>query len=601
MITDPVARKQPKGYIGLFSISPVVPPSEETMKIVRPEIPRYFPEDEPGRPWLYNIGIVMLGILAFTFNLYIGYGLINVVLDAPGPVSMVLSAFVLFIEWLTGNYGLLVMWMFGRRFLPISKPEGYQGKFWDENVPVEELPFISILIPAYQESNRVLTRTLVAAKDLNYPDQKYDVTVTEDVPKNELSREITTKLNVNHLIREHRRGFKGGSINDALPQLKGDFVIFIDADHILEKNVIYNVLNAWRPTTIGVQTRLDFVNLHTILTYISMFIQLQFFSIMQFARRKTGTAVFAGGAGMFHRQMLLDNGGINELTIAEDTDSSFIFTARGYRIEYIDVIGAWGLMPWDPLSLVRQLWRWLNGITRSIRARWLLILRGKTPLYTKVDFLLTGLFATIGILGWMVAIPFALMVVFDVTWIHPSIQFGVFGAQLDLAQLLISVLALGPISVAVITFLNESKLVLFTRRPLLQQISSIISFYFLVISAQPLLIGGIVKGWLGTKVIFNRTPKEKKIKDKGLQARKIQYLVMSLALVVYGVVLLWIASLKNFVDPRLPTVLYTAVLSFVPILFVAVWYSQLEPYLDEVKDISAESFLKEGFQPVEEV
>jgi cellulose synthase/poly-beta-1,6-N-acetylglucosamine synthase-like glycosyltransferase len=467
-----------------------------------------------------------------------------------------------------------------RGFAKIRHPAS--PKIDTQRLTAEDVPFVSILLPVYKEPVAIVKQTLHAALDLAYPPERYEIVVAEDTPVDKKIQDECEKTGIRHISRSKRTNFKAGAVNNALPQLKGQYVLFIDADHILEKNIITNCLLAWRQDSIGVQTRIDFVNMQTYLTKVSVFLQIQFFSLFQRARRASGSAIFAGGAALFHRSKLLELGGLNPLTIADDTDTSFLVRAQGYRIEYIDIIGAWALVPWDPLHLIRQVWRWLTGITRSFRARWRFILRSKTPFYVKVDHVSTSFFPTLAVLGWLLGFLIIMMVQIDVPIKRTDRSFG--GLMLVFLPSVISVL---PFVTGIGATVLDNKQIKFHKTPLLSKIFTIFGFYLLIIAAQPLLIGAVLKGLIGSRVSFNRTPKEKEVGDTGLDTIKMKYLIYSVVIFIIGIVFLYFSFQVPIDDPRGITLIIGAYAGMIPLIIALLWYWKLESYLQLVNEISA--------------
>jgi cellulose synthase/poly-beta-1,6-N-acetylglucosamine synthase-like glycosyltransferase len=620
--------------------------TKSKVQVRRPTIPMYDQNKYQGNPILYKISLFGLILLTLIFNTYIGLSFINLVrladFNGLSIITLLLNLIIVFIQSLTGNYAILVLWMCIRRYIPIDRAPGYLNKTW--SVESDDLPTVSILIPVYAENLKVLERTLLAANDINYPDNKMNIVVVEDkltnsVPQKDKIRskkrnlnpldekidsniqytknngsfsgneknfmntpkttkttykysleELTRKLKVNHLIRTHREGYKAGALNHGLSKINSDFVLFIDSDYILEKNIIINTLNAWREKTIGVQARIDFVNLHTPFTYIAGFLRTQYYSIVQRSRQVTGSALFAGGAALFHREALISNGGINELTIAEDTDTSYILRAKGHRIEYIDTIGAWALIPWTPLALIRQLWRWYTGVTRSFKTRAYLILRSKTPLYVRLDHFSSALFPTIAVLGWLIIIPFIFIYYRNYQWIEFKWLFP--GISIPINQIIFLIVTLLPVLMTLFIFQNENKILKFTQKQFFIKHLSIIAYYLLFMACQPFLIGGIIKGWTGSKVKFNRTPKSKKYESDAsehLNNIKFQYITASIILTIIGFTLT-ISAITSIFTTTSFVLIYSGLTTLMLILLVIIWYTFLEKKSLEVNDIT-ENFI----------
>lgn len=558
-----------------------------TEDVIRPNYGMYDPKYKSNSNLYHVISAVVLLLLVW-YTIYVAGSLISIITSSKGTITIILNLLILFVEFSIGYYALLLVYHLGKAYAPINTP--LTDEFNLDNIDNNDiLPMVSIMLPMYKEPFSVIKQTIRAALDINYPRDKYELVIVDDSPDNPELVKYCKNNDLKYVTRDNRDGFKAGGINNALKYTSGKYLLFIDADHIVEKNIIKNCLIAWRQDTIAVQTRIDFVNMRTLLTTISGFLQLQFFSLFQRARRSTGSAIFAGGATLFSKEILMSFGGFDPLTIADDTDNSFIFRSAGYRIEYIDVVGAWALVPWDPLHLIRQVWRWLTGITRSFRARWLTILRGKSPLYVKIDHFTTGFFPTLSILAWGVAFLMIALIQLEISIIRTPMI-----GEITFFGLILALVGISPIFAGIVAVLLDDKRIFIHQKPFYYKIFVFSGFYLLILAAQPLLIGAIVKGLTGIKVNFNRTPKEKNATDAGLGRIKMYYMVYSIGNFILGLTFLFFAYSLSYLDARSTTLYLSAYASIIPLFISILWYWKLDKYLDEVSDITAFEILEEA-------
>ncbi len=555
---------------------------KEKIEFVRPDYGIIYPDNQRNvNINIYRILSLFTLIFLIIYSIYVFHTFYTIAISA----NALINAFIFTVEMLIGYYSILLFYHLARGFSPINHP--LTGRFNSENIDDDNnLPFISVMLPMYKEPFKIVKQTIYAALDINYPTDKYELVIVDDSEQNDVLEVFCKDNGLRYITRDNRKGFKAGGINNALKYIESEFILFIDADHIVERNILKNCLLAIREDTIAVQTRIDFVNMRTYLTSIAAFLQLQFFSLYQRARRPTGSAIFAGGATLFNTKILKSFNGFDPLTIADDTDNSFIFRANGYRIEYIDIVGAWALTPWDPLHLIRQIWRWLTGITRSFRARVFTILRGKSPLYVKIDHFSVGFFPTLSILGWGIAFIFIYLVRNDIELVRsPLLNNTILG----ISVMIISTLSIITGTLAI--FLDDKRILLH-KKNIFYKIYVILGFYLLILAAQPLLIGAIFKAWTGVKVSFNRTPKEKKT-DDNLSKVMRQYVVYTSVVFLTGLLFLYYALSIPLSDARSITLLISAYAGILPLLIALAWYWKLEGYLDKVSDLTAIDVLKE--------
>ncbi len=547
-------------------------------RVKRPDYGLYNPEIK-GNKLLSTVLKAIALIIFIWYSVYFIDSFRYIITLQIGFTGKILNIVTLIVEGSISYYSILLLIHLAKGYDKVNAP--LLKKYTIQNINNVRLPFVTIMLPLYREPFSVVKQSIDAALDINYPRDRYTIAVVDDSPDNSELKNYCDKNNLQYITRKNRAGFKAGAVNNALQFVKGEYILFIDADHIIERNIIKNCLIAWRENSIAVQTRIDFVNMRTFLTTISGFLQILFFSLFQRARRSTGSAIFAGGSALFSLSKLKGYGGFDPLTIADDTDNSFIFRTNGDRIEYIDVVGAWALVPWDPLHLIRQIWRWLTGITRSFRARNMLILRKTRPLYVKLDHWTTGFMPTLSIISWGSAFIVLIMIHSNIKLYRtPLLNYGYFGMILGLIGII-------PILTGIGAILNDDKRSFFHKKNPVYKFISIIGFYALMLAAQPLLIGAIFKGLTGWKVSFNRTPKEKKVEDKGLSKIKQMYLLYTTINFIVGIILILSALNNNISDSRSITLIISGYASVIPLIIALLWYWKLESYLDRVADITA--------------
>ncbi len=563
----------------------------------RPILPLYDSKIK-GNVFVYYFGKSIYLIFLAIYNYYI---LRSVYIIFSTNENILANLLLLMSEFLLGNYFIFLIWVYARTFLPLERAPGYIGTQIHDGTGrgvhfqsvKDRLPFVSVLIPVYHEHFPVVRKTILGALDLIYPPEKLDVNIIDDSPEDDTLKTFCDAMGVNYFSRQNRKGYKAGAINFALKRLKGDLVLFLDADHIPEPRIILNCLNSWRNNTVGVQARIDFVNMVDFLTIMGTYLHLIFYSLSQRSRRATGTALFAGGTALMDRRILLKEGGINELTIAEDTDTSILLEMRGYRIEFIDHVGSWALVPWDPLSLVRQVWRWMTGLTRSLRARAISIIKSPLPIFSKIDFLYAEFLPTLGVYAWFTTFLLAYLALVDGSIHRYNQVISVFGYSISIFTTLLSILGTVPAFVGILSLMVDSPFLIYVRRGTIFRVKNTFLFFMISIIGQPLMIFAVIKGWLGTNVSFNRTPKKKKTNEPEIPRLKRMYSFGTFTLFLIGIVFFYTAINVGTTSPFFIPFFYGFYSSSFPLVIALLWYWKLEPYLDKVKEISADMIIEE--------
>ena len=99
---------------------------------------------------------------------------------------------------------------------------------------LENIPSVDVLICTYNEPLNLLQKTIIASKNLDYPQNKLKIYICDDGHRNEL-KNLCEDYNVNYITRDNNEGAKAGNINNALSIITGDLFAVLDADMIPKK------------------------------------------------------------------------------------------------------------------------------------------------------------------------------------------------------------------------------------------------------------------------------------------------------------------------------------------------------------------------------
>ena len=106
----------------------------------------------------------------------------------------------------------------------------------------EETPYVTIQLPVYNELY-VMERLLTNIASIDYPRAKLEIQVLDD--STDESFETTAKLieqlqatglNIQHISRSIRTGFKAGALKEGLAIAQGEYIAIFDADFLPKKN-----------------------------------------------------------------------------------------------------------------------------------------------------------------------------------------------------------------------------------------------------------------------------------------------------------------------------------------------------------------------------
>jgi hypothetical protein len=200
-------------------------------------------------------------------------------------------------------------------------------------------------------------------------DDSDDDTVAEvDALVDEFARQ---GIRIQALRRGTRQGFKAGALQAALEQTSEDYIAIFDADFVppadfLTRTVPHLVQDEQLAVVQGRWTHLN-RDYNLLTRAIAIGIDVHFF-IEQPGRYAAGCFLnFNGSGGVLRRKALIDAGGWQADTLAEDLDASYRMQMHGYRVLYLKDLECPGEVPPTVPSFRKQQARWACGSLRTAR------------------------------------------------------------------------------------------------------------------------------------------------------------------------------------------------------------------------------------------
>ncbi len=240
----------------------------------------------------------------------------------------------------------------------------------------KEIPFVTIQLPVYNEEY-VMDRLLENIAKLEYPTNKLEIQVLDDSTDDTVIETAAhvkklqeTGLDITHICRTNRQGFKAGALKEGLEIAKGDFIAIFDADFLpspdwLKKTVIY-----FKDKEIGVvQTRWGHINRdYSTLTKIQAFALDAHFTLEQVGRNAKGHFInFNGTAGIWRKDCIIDAGNWEGDTLTEDLDLSYRAQLKNWKFKYLEDVETPAELPVVISAARSQQFRWNKGGAENFR------------------------------------------------------------------------------------------------------------------------------------------------------------------------------------------------------------------------------------------
>ncbi|MFT4660143.1 MAG: cellulose synthase/poly-beta-1,6-N-acetylglucosamine synthase-like glycosyltransferase [Patiriisocius sp.] len=241
-----------------------------------------------------------------------------------------------------------------------------EGQFSSES----EYPFVTIQLPVFNELY-VVERLIDCVCNLDYPSNRMEIQVLDD--STDESFEIAAKkvqewkdkgVDIVHVKRPERIGFKAGALAYGLKIAKGDFTAIFDADFIPNSDFLYRTMPHFSDPKVGlVQTKWEHLNEHySMLTRLQAFGLDAHFSVEQKGRNAGNHFInFNGTAGVWRNDCIDDAGGWQSDTLTEDLDLSYRAQLKKWKFQYLEKTGAPAELPVAMNALKNQQYRWTKG------------------------------------------------------------------------------------------------------------------------------------------------------------------------------------------------------------------------------------------------
>jgi len=278
---------------------------------------------------------------------------------------------------------LLVLYARVRRIVPCATAD-----------PSRVSPHVTVQLPLYNE-RYVAARLVMATVRLDHPRERLHVQVLDDSTDETTPRlaRLIRRLqrlgvDIEHVQRPVRHGYKAGALEYGLRRIKHPFVAVFDADFVPAPDFLRRTLAHFEDPRVGmVQSRWGHLNRErSLLTRLQAVFLDGHFHVEHVARNRTGRFFnFNGTAGVWRRQAILDAEGWQHDTLTEDLDLSYRAQMKGWRFLYLDDVVSPAELPEDMNAFKAQQHRWAKGSAQTAIKLLARMLRADLPWHVKLE------------------------------------------------------------------------------------------------------------------------------------------------------------------------------------------------------------------------
>jgi len=231
----------------------------------------------------------------------------------------------------------------------------------------EYKPQVTVLVPAYNEEAAIV-QTIKATLACDYP--KLEILVMDDGSTDQTPDLVRANFGNDprvRMISQPNRG-KPAALNHGLEEAKGEVIVSIDGDTIVDPEAIPRLVRHFADPKVGaVAGNVKVINRNR---WLTRWQALEYITSQNLEKRAFDLLncipVVPGAIGAWRTSVLRDHHGFSGDTVAEDTDLTLTIRREGWKILYDeDAIGRTEV-PETVDALIRQRFRWTFGTLQAV-------------------------------------------------------------------------------------------------------------------------------------------------------------------------------------------------------------------------------------------
>ena len=304
----------------------------------------------------FIIVCLFIFITGLAFSLYYHSQKITVVSKWEGILVSLMHYYLLFIFLRTSLHLLLAF----ASLLFIRK-----------STKLKAYPLVSILVPCFNEA-KVIRNAILSVLELSYPN--YEIIIIDDGSTDGTLDEISSFHSEGHgqngriKVIHQRNAGKAEALNRGILEARGEFVFCMDADSVLNQNILeFGLLHMEDPNIAAVAGS---VNVGNHINALTNFQSLEYISGLNLFKEAQSflriVTVIPGPVGLFRKEVIKSVGGYRSETLAEDCELTLRMLTKGHQVVYEQNMTAYTEVPDDIFSLIGQRYRWSRGVLKAI-------------------------------------------------------------------------------------------------------------------------------------------------------------------------------------------------------------------------------------------
>jgi len=226
-------------------------------------------------------------------------------------------------------------------------------------------PNLSVIIPTYNEEKNI-KECLDSVFQSNYPKDKLEIIVVDDGSTDNTLKILKNQNNIKLLKQKHLG--KVEALNLGSKNSSNDFILTVDADTILEKDCMKELVKPFSDKSVGATSGNNNVRNKNSLISTFQNIEYHFSNLLRnsFSTVFNQGVWFSGSLACYRKEALEEIKFFKKDTLAEDQDIALEMKKAGYRAMNVSTAFGYTIVPVKLKDLYRQRSRWWIGTLQAI-------------------------------------------------------------------------------------------------------------------------------------------------------------------------------------------------------------------------------------------
>jgi biofilm PGA synthesis N-glycosyltransferase PgaC len=227
---------------------------------------------------------------------------------------------------------------------------------------------VTVIVPAFNEAATLADTLRSLAGQTEKP---AEIIVVDDCSTDDTAA-VARSFGATVVRPEVNSGSKAGAQTFALPSVRTEFVIALDADTTLAPDAIARLVPAFADPDVAAACGSVMPRRIRSVWERGRFVEYLFaFTFYKRVQDLYGAPLISSGCfSMYRTDALRSVGGWSNRTLAEDMDLTWTFYERGRKVRFLPGALCTPLEPHDYSFLRKQLRRWSHGFVQNVRLHW---------------------------------------------------------------------------------------------------------------------------------------------------------------------------------------------------------------------------------------